>query len=96
VLCVVCAAVVRIIVVKMIAGKRSCFARLTRSYRLDPIAGRDERRPLDHLAKMVPAALSLGGWGRCRDRLFGEEHRQDSILVEGVKHHAGAVTARVG
>jgi len=36
---------------------------ITRSYRLDPIAGRDERRPLDHLAKMVPAALSLGGWG---------------------------------
>jgi hypothetical protein len=38
-LCVVCAAVVRIIVVKMVAGKGSCSARLTRSYRLAPIAG---------------------------------------------------------
>jgi len=35
-LCVVCAAVVRIIVVKMVAGKGRCSARLTRSYRLNP------------------------------------------------------------
>ena len=34
--CVVCAAVVRIIVVKVVAGKGSWSARLTRSYRLDP------------------------------------------------------------
>jgi hypothetical protein len=38
-LCVVCAAVVRIILVKMVAGKGSCSARLTRSYRLDPSPG---------------------------------------------------------
>src|SRR5215471_1231942 len=42
---------------------------------------------------MVPASGAEGGG---RDRLFGEEQRQDRISTEGVKRHAGAVTARVG
>jgi len=36
----VCAAVVRIIMVKTVAGKGCCSARLTWSYRFDPIAAR--------------------------------------------------------
>ena len=37
---------------------------------------RDERRPLAHRAKVVPA---VGGVGESRDPLFGEEQRQGSI-----------------
>jgi hypothetical protein len=29
--------------------------------------------------QVVPVALSMGGWGQDRDRLFGEEQRQDSM-----------------
>jgi hypothetical protein len=49
-----------------------------------------------HPEQMAPAALSLEGWGRSRDRLFGEERRQDTISDRGGNFHAGEVTARVG
>ena len=53
---------------------------------------------LDHpggvLEQVVPAAN--WGEGRSRDRLFGEEQRQDTISERGGNFHAGEVTARVG
>ena len=52
---------------------------------------------LDHpggvLEQVVPAAN--WGEGRSRDRLFGEEQRQDTISERGGNFHAGEVTARV-
>ena len=54
----------------MVAGKGSCSARLTRSYRPDPIAGRDERRPLDHPGRSPGMWSRPPGAGVSRDRLF--------------------------
>jgi hypothetical protein len=71
------------------------------------LAARPQRRCFDKLRR-APAsgsfrAISCNGWsrplmgkGRSRDRLFGEEQRQDTISERGGNFHAGEVTARVG